>query len=210
MPGPELLIPFLLTALLLSITPGPGMLYMAAQTVGRGRKAGLYSAIGTHLASYLHILAAAFGLSLVLETVPLAYFTVKLIGAGYLIWLGLRFLLTSGEVSTEAATASATPHLKALKESFVVELTNPKSALFFIAFLPQFTDPSAGFPLWAQIILLGIVANLIFSAAETLSVLFTDQVSTLVKSSRSGALWMRRAAGSIMIALGLKLLASER
>lgn len=210
MPGPEFILPFLATALLLSITPGPGMLYMAAQTVGRGKKAGLFSAIGTHFASYFHILAAAFGLSLVLQTVPAAYVAVKIIGAGYLLWLGAKFLLSDGIAPRETAVDYPQPHVKALRESFVVELTNPKSALFFIAFLPQFTDQSAAFPIWFQIIALGIVANLIFSVAEVVSVIFADGVSVFLRSSRAGARWMRRIAGSIMITLGFKLLVSER
>ena len=210
MPGADYLIPFLVTALLLSITPGPGMLYMAAQTVGRGRKAGLYSTIGTHFASYLHILAAAFGLSLVLQTVPVAYVVVKIIGAGYLFWLGARFLFSKEQDIGKLPVGHVRGHVKALKESFIVELTNPKSALFFIAFLPQFTSPGAFFPIWLQIIVLGFIANLIFTVSEVACVIFADRVSALVKGSRSTGLVMRRLAGSIMIALGFRLLMTER
>lgn len=210
MPGPELLLPFLATALILSITPGPGMLYMAAQTVGRGRKAGLYSALGTHFASYLHILAAAFGLSLILDAVPLAYLAVKVVGAGYLFWLGASFLFSDGSEIDSTSVEHPRQHLKALKESFVVELTNPKSALFFIAFLPQFTDPDASFSIPVQIIALGMIANLVFSAAEVGSVYCASTISAFLRRSRSSARWMRRLAGTIMIALGVKLLISER
>ncbi|MEM6943629.1 MAG: LysE family translocator [Pseudomonadota bacterium] len=210
MPGPELLLPFLATALILSITPGPGMLYMAAQTVGRGRKAGLYSALGTHFASYLHILAAAFGLSLILDAVPLAYLAVKVVGAGYLFWLGASFLFSGGSEIGSTSVEHPRQHLKALKESFVVELTNPKSALFFIAFLPQFTDPDESFSIPVQIIALGMIANLVFSAAEVGSVYCASTISAFLRRSRSSARWMRRLAGTIMIALGVKLLISER
>ncbi|MCV0425927.1 MAG: LysE family translocator [Roseibium sp.] len=210
MPGADYLLPFLATVLVLSITPGPGMLYMAAQTVGRGRKAGLFSAIGTHFASYVHILAAAFGLSLVLQTVPVAYVALKVIGAGYLFWLGAKFLLSETIENAGPVGGRTQRHVNALKESCLVELTNPKSALFFIAFLPQFTDQGATFPIWLQIIVLGFVANLIFTGAEVSCVIFADRVTALIKKSRACGLLMRRLAGSIMVALGFKLLLSER
>ncbi|NKB51972.1 MAG: LysE family translocator [Rhizobiaceae bacterium] len=210
MPGLEYLLPLLVTALLLSITPGPGMLYIAAQTIGRGRKAGWFSALGTHFASYVHIIAAAFGLSLFLEAVPIAYLALKVIGALYLFWLGLRFLLAEEAYAAPDVSAASQTHIAAFKESLVVELTNPKSAVFFVAFLPQFSDPSASYPFWLQIVLLGIVANMIFSLAEMGCVLFADQVSSLFKRSQSAGQWMRRAAGSVMIALGVNLLLAER
>ncbi len=210
MPGLEYLLPFLVTALLLSITPGPGMLYIAAQTIGRGRKAGWFSALGTHFASYVHIMAAAFGLSLFLEAVPMAYLALKIIGAMYLFWLGLRFLLAKESYAAPGMSAAPQTHITAFRESLMVELTNPKSAVFFIAFLPQFSDQTASYPIWLQIIVLGFVANLIFSLAEMGCVIFADQVSSLFKTSRTGGQWMRRAAGSVMIALGANLLLAER
>lgn len=210
MPGLELLLPFLITAVLLSITPGPGLLYMAAQTVGRGRGAGLWSAAGTHLASYLHILAAAFGLSLVLQTVPLAFATIKIAGAAYLFWIGARFVLSGRDGSARSATGSARQKRSALKDGFLVELTNPKSALFFLAFLPPFTDPEAAYAIWVQILLLGVLANAVFSLAEVGSVIFADKVALRLRRSNTAALWMRRLAGSIMVALGFRLLLSER
>ncbi|MCC0043757.1 MAG: LysE family translocator [Brucellaceae bacterium] len=167
MPGYEYLLPFALTAVLLSITPGPGMLYIAAQTIGRGQKAGWFSAIGTHFASYVHIIAAAFGLSLFLQAVPVAYLAVKLVGATYLFWLGIKFLVSKPGDNDDPTVERSSTHVQALRESLIVELTNPKSALFFIAFLPQFTDQDGSYPIWLQIILLGIVANFIFTTAES-------------------------------------------
>ena len=210
MPGTEYWLAFLLTAVLLAATPGPGLLYIAAQTIGRGRKAGWFSALGTHLASYGHIVAAAFGISLFLEAVPAAYLALKIVGAMYLFWLGIRFLVTEDTDARPDPEAAPKSHIKALRESFVVELTNPKSAVFFLAFLPQFADPAAAYPFWLQIILLGIIANVIFSLAELGCVVFADQVSAFVRGSRSAGRWMRRVAGSVLIGLGVKLLVSER
>lgn len=210
MPAIELLLAFFATVLLLAITPGPGLLYIAAQTIGRGKKAGWFSALGTHLASYVHIVAAAFGISLLLQAVPAAYLVLKVVGGTYLFWLGLQFFLTE-EPGTVARPGSAQQsHLRALRESFIVELTNPKSAVFFLAFLPQFSDHTASSPIWLQIILLGFIANLVFSLAEIGCVYFADQVSSVLGRSKSAGRWMRRAAGSILFVLGAKLLMSER
>ena len=210
MPGPEYLLPFLVTTLLLSITPGPGMLYIAAQTVGRGRKAGWFSAIGTHFASYVHIVAAAFGLSLVLEAIPAACLALKVVGAAYLVWLGIRFLIADQALADPHPVSRPRSHVRALRESFVVELTNPKSAVFFLAFLPQFTDQGAASPIWLQVMILGIVANLIFTLVEGSCVVFADRVSSFLRKSQSAGRWMRRAAGSVLVALGVNLLLSER
>lgn len=209
MPGPEFLLPFLLTALLLSVTPGPGMVYIAAQTIGRGRRAGWFSALGTHLASYVHIAAAAFGLSLFLTAVPAAYLGLKILGAGYLVWLGLRFLTGEADDMSHVAVPARPAHLQALRDSLVVELTNPKSAVFFLAFLPQFTDPAASLPLWAQILVLGSVANVIFTLAEISCVIFADRLAAGLATSRAAGRWMRRAAGTVLIGLGAHLLLSR-
>ena len=210
MPGLEYLLPFLLAASLLSITPGPGLLYIAAQSIGRGQKAGWFSAIGTHLASYVHIAAAAFGLSLFLVAVPAAYLALKIVGAAYLFWLGIKFLMTDEHDTEQNLRSQSRSHIRALKESLIVELTNPKSAVFFIAFLPQFSDRNAPYPIWLQIILLGIIANVIFTLAEISCVIFADKISSFLKNSQSAGRWMRRAAGSVLIALGANLLLSER
>lgn len=210
MPGSEYLLPFVATVLLLSITPGPGILYIAAQTVARGRRAGWFSALGTHLASYVHIFATAFGLSFFLEAVPVAYLVLKVVGALFLFWLGIRFFLSDGGASGSETRSEPTTHLKALRESFLVEVTNPKSAVFFLAFLPQFADPGAPYPVWLQIIILGSIANLIFSLAEATCVVFADRLAGLLRKSRSAGRWMRKAAGSVLIALGANLLISER
>lgn len=210
MPGFEILATFVVTALLLSIVPGPGMLYIAAQTIARGRKAGWHAAVGTHFASYIHITAAAFGLSLFLQVVPAAYLALKIVGALYLFWLGFRFLTRDEPVEATPAEDEQGSHIKALKESFFVELTNPKSAVFFIAFLPQFADPHVGWPLWAQIMALGFIANLIFSLVEVCCVIFADSVASFVRNSRSAGRWMRRVAGTVMIGLGANLLLVQR
>ena len=140
MPGLDLLIPFAVATALFAYFPGPALLYTAAQTLVRGRRAGFMAALGIHLGCYLHVIAAALGLSAVLHYVPTLYVALKLAGAAYLIWLGISMW------RQEAAAGGPTSRRprstrRALFESMLVEILNPKVALFFLAFLPQFVDP---------------------------------------------------------------------
>ncbi|MEX2631029.1 MAG: LysE family translocator [Tistlia sp.] len=147
MPSADLLIPFFLASAVFACVPGPGMFYAAAQTLAAGRKAGWWSALGFHIAGLGHIAAAAFGVSALLAAVPALFTAMKLVGAAYLIWLGVRYL-RGGRSSVPAPRRTPAPTaLKALRDSVVVEALNPKSALFHLAFLPQFTDPAAGLPI---------------------------------------------------------------
>lgn len=204
------LIPFFVTSFLLAFTPGPGMLYIAAQTIGRGRRAGWFSVLGTHLGSYVHILAAAFGLTLLLAVIPIVYTIVKIIGAVYLFWLGYKFITSSNTLSISQTELSKKSHNLPLRESVLVEILNPKSAFFFIAFLPQFTDASGSLPVWAQILILGTNVNLIFSVAEAACVLFSEKVTVLIRTSEAATRWLRRTGGSILIALGVNLALSRQ
>ena len=141
-----------------AFVPGPGMLYALAQTMASGRRAGRYAAIGFHLAGFGHI-AAAFGVTILLQMIPALFIIMKAVGAAYLIWLGVRYLIGEAPLALPSGPGSSTAATRALKDSIVVEALNPKSALFFLAFLPQFTDPSANLPIWAQIVVLGIIVN---------------------------------------------------
>ena len=140
---------FLAATFLLAYMPGPGTLYTAAQTVARGRKAGLMAALGLHIGGYIHVGAAALGLSALFNAVPSLYLIVKLLGAAYLIWLGGQLILSAcafGNKPLDPVSTSEKIGQRAFLESVTVETLNPKTALFFIAFLPQFVDPSLNLP----------------------------------------------------------------
>ena len=207
MPSLDLLLPFFVATALFACVPGPGMLYAAAQTIARGRRAGWLSALGFHIGGYVHVVAAAFGLSLLLETVPLAYTAVKLAGAVYLVWLGLRFLLSPG--AAVVPRAAATPQRHALRDSIVVEVLNPKTALFYLAFLPQFTDVSAALPVWGQVLILGTIVSVMFSATDAVCILLAARVARSLSASQWLSRAARRVAGGIMIALGVRLAATQ-
>ncbi|MGF1624385.1 MAG: LysE family translocator [Alphaproteobacteria bacterium] len=208
MPAFDLLLPFIVASLAFACVPGPGMLYAAAQTVAQGRRAGWLSAAGFHVAGYAHILAAAFGLAVLLEAVPILFAVVKLAGAAYLVWLGLR-LLRSPAGAAAAQPASTGPR-RAIRDSIAVELLNPKTALFYLAFLPQFTDESAGLPVWAQILVLGTLVNVLFSITDVACVLLSDRMTRLLVASRAANRLARRIGGGILVALGINLAVSRQ
>jgi len=204
-PGLDYLVPFALATLLFAYMPGPALLYTAAQTLARGRRAGLRAALGIHVGCYAHVLAAVLGLSAVFRYVPEAYLAIKLLGAVYLVWLGIG-LIRGGRPSDEpTAPAAAKSIRRAFLESLLVELLNPKVALFFIAFLPQFIDPAAAFPVWLQFLILGVMVNLTFSSADVVTVFLASAVVARLKRGRQSLGLARWVGGSVLIGLGAKL-----
>jgi len=200
----ETLLAFATVTLLIAYFPGPALLYTAAQTIAHGRKAGLMAMLGIHLGCYVHVVAAAFGLSAVFKHVPELYVAVKIVGALYLVWLGIG-MIRSKLGGEEQAVAPAKTVRRALVDSFIVEVLNPKVALFFIALLPQFVDPAAALPVWAQFLILGTIVNFAFSSADLITVLAASLVMKTMKASRAGFAFGRWLGGSLMIGLGLKL-----
>ena len=205
MPSFEIFIAFLATTAIFAFMPGPAMLYAAAQTPARGRWSGLMATLGIHLGGYVHVMAAAAGLSVLFHAVPLLYMVVKLAGAVYLIWLGIS-LFRAGTHGTETqAGIGLKSGRRAFLESITVEMLNPKTAIFFLAFLPQFIDPAAAFPVWVQFMLLGTIVNMIFSSADLMCVFLAGAVfGRLQRSSRVQKL-MQRTGGAILVGLGAHL-----
>ena len=204
MPSLEHLIPFFLATAVFAYIPGPAILYTAAQTLSRGRAAGFMAALGIHLGGYAHVIAAALGLSAVFAHVPEAYLALKLAGAAYLVWLGIGLMRRRFD-------AEALPHLakksarRAFAESITVELLNPKVAVFYIAFLPQFVDPAATLPVALQFLILGVIVNIAFSSADIVTILLTDRVLKGVRRSGWGERIARLVGGSLLIALGARM-----
>jgi threonine/homoserine/homoserine lactone efflux protein len=204
MPSLDIWLAFLAATAVFAYMPGPALLYTAAQTMARGRAAGFMAALGIHLGCYLHVFAAAFGLSAVFRYVPEAYLALKLIGAGYLIWLGIGMLRRQATPADLPKLAPRTAR-RALLESVLVEVLNPKVAIFFIAFLPQFVDPAAALPIWAQFLVFGMIVNLAFSSADVVTVLLTDRVVRQVQRQGRAQRVARLLGGGLMVALGVRL-----
>ena len=208
MPEPESLLVFITAGLLLNITPGPDVLYIIGRSLGQGRSAGVVSALGISAGCLFHVAAAALGLSALMVTLPLAYDVVRYAGAAYLVWLGLRALVSKSSPFQTQRVDSA-PLGRIFRQGMLTNVLNPKVALFFLAFLPQFTDPTRG-PLAFQIIMLG----LIFIANGTVVCLaYAFSASWLgdwLKTRYDIATWLNRAMGGLFVVLGLRLALGHR
>ena len=199
---------FIAATILFAYMPGPALLYAAAQTVARGRKAGLMAAFGLHIGGYFHVGAAAAGLSALFHAVPTLFVVVKVVGAVYLIWLGVRMIWRAFGIRKELInpiTASTKSGRRAFVESVTVEVLNPKTALFFIAFLPQFVDPSASFPIWLQFLILGTIVNIILASADLVCVYFAGIIVDKLRRSNRVARIMEGLGGGILVGLGANL-----
>jgi threonine/homoserine/homoserine lactone efflux protein len=205
MPSAELLIPFLLASVVFACVPGPGMLYAAAQTIASSRRTGWWSALGFHLAGLLHVAAAAFGASALLTLVPAMFTVMKFVGAGYLVWLGIRYLRAPQATLRARRRQSAPSPLRALRDGVIVEALNPKTALFHLAFLPQFTDAAASLPVWAQVLVLGAIVNAMFSATDAVLIETAHAVAHRLRSSEHFMSTLRRVGGAALVALGVNL-----
>jgi len=204
MPSIEILIAFMVTTVMFAYMPGPAMIYVSAQTLARGRKAGLMASLGVHLGGYFHVAAAAFGLAALLALVPKVYLVIKIAGALYLVFLGVMMIVKRNE-QLESENAPEKDANSAFFESVVVEVLNPKTAIFFVAFLPQFVDAGAAFPIWVQMIILGTIVNLMFSSADLFCVVFASIMVKRLRRSGSGTKWAKVAGGGFLMALGGKL-----
>ncbi|QNP41133.1 LysE family translocator [Lysobacter solisilvae (ex Woo and Kim 2020)] len=209
------LLAFLATAVVLVIIPGPGTAWIVAQTVAGGTARGLRAGLGLETATLLHALAAGLGLSAVLATSALAFEVLKYAGAFYLVWLGIKAWRsgrnTTGDELHPAPAQTAPNKPDAVYwRSVVTGVLNPKVALFFLAFLPQFVHPERGL-VWVQFLVLGTLLSLIgFSHSAFLSTM----VGRLGRRLRDGngrfALWRQRALGAFFIGLGLRLALQQR
>ena len=209
MPSPHSLLIFTLAAAAMNISPGPSNLYVMSRSLAHGPRAGLVAAIGLATGSLFHVTATALGLSVVLRYSPTLYAIVKLVGAAYLIFLGLRLLLSKGAAFAAAPSGNRRPRERIFRESIVVEMLNPKTALFFLAFLPQFADPGAG-PLVPQLLLLGGIVTLTAIPCDAFVALAAGAAANaLARRPLYGRLqsWL---SGSILVSLGAYVAASER
>jgi threonine/homoserine/homoserine lactone efflux protein len=199
----DVLIAFAIATALFAYFPGPALLYTAAQTLARGRRAGLMAALGIHVGCYAHVFAATLGLSAVFRYVPEAYTALKIAGAVYLVWLGIQMLRGSNTSDTPKITPKSAR--RAFVESIVVELLNPKVAIFFIAFLPQFVDPAGSLPVWLQSLILGVIVNLAFSSADVVTAFTASAVVGRLQKSGTMERAARWIGGGLLIGLGVKL-----
>jgi threonine/homoserine/homoserine lactone efflux protein len=201
------LIAFTIAAVVLAITPGPGIAYVVARTVSGGRTEGLASCFGTGLGGLFHVLAAALGLSVIVAQSAVAFEVVKYVGAAYLIYLGVRLLLRN---EPEPAIEGVAAHgaRRALLEGVVVEALNVKTALFFLAFLPQFVAP--GEPMIARLVLLGCICVALNTLVDVIAVFGAHRLLESSAGRAARARLLTRASGITMLGLGAYLALTRR
>lgn len=192
---------FIGAALLLLIAPGPAVLYIVARSIEQGRAAGLVSVLGIAVGSLTHIALAALGLSALLLASAFAFGLVKYAGAAYLVWLGIQSLLRRSD-DPEIAPPPPQALTRIFWQGAVVNLLNPKTALFFIAFLPQFVDPARG-PVAPQILALGVLFTLLAVTSDSLYALAAGTLAPLLARNRRVGNLHHRLSGLTMIILGI-------
>jgi threonine/homoserine/homoserine lactone efflux protein len=198
---------FLLAALVLLLTPGPAVLYIIARSVDQGRLAGLVSVLSIEVGNFVHVLAATFGLSLILVSSALAFSIVKYLGAAYLIYLGVRRLLTR-EPEHHQTTFRRQSLWSIFRQGVVVAILNPKTALFFFAFLPQFADSTKG-PVSLQLLTLGCLFVLMAVVTDGLYALLAGSIGQWLKGTRAFLRFERYVVGAVYIVLGLTAALAE-
>jgi threonine/homoserine/homoserine lactone efflux protein len=201
---------FFTAALALNISPGPDIAYIVSNTVAQGKRHGFAASFGVCSGAIVHVLAAAFGLSAILAASALAFSVVKWVGAAYLIYLGIHALMTAGSGFTIDGTARKGRSTFAIfRQGFMIDVLNPKVAVFFMAFLPQFADPTMGhIPL--QLMLHGALVIAVGLAVEAVIVLLAARFTEALRRNPRIGLWLDRALGTVLIGLGIRLALQQR
>lgn len=196
---PQTLLLFLTAALVLAVTPGPGIFYVLARSLAGGRREGVLSSLGTFVGGLVHVVAAALGVSAVLAASAVAFAIVKYAGAAYLIWLGAQ-MIRSRDVPVDAETDAA-PRRNAFAQGITTEVLNPKTALFFLSFIPQFIHADRGHVL-LQFLVLGTISVTLNTTADLVVAYFAGPIGYRLRHSARFRRRQRTASGVAMIGLG--------
>jgi threonine/homoserine/homoserine lactone efflux protein len=204
------LLVFLGAALLIAVTPGPGILYVAARSLSGGRAEGIASSLGTGLGGMVHIAAGAAGVSALVMASAEAFTLLKLAGAAYLVWLGLRTLREARRPLDLGADVAALGARRAFREGVVVEALNPKTAAFFLAFVPQFVDPAGAMPVALQFALLGLASVALNTGVDVLVALGAGRAQPGLGARPALVRRLRQLSGGAICALGALLAFARR
>jgi threonine/homoserine/homoserine lactone efflux protein len=206
MPSPTSFALFCLASAALAVVPGPAVTYIVMHSVDKGRRAGLASAAGVASGGLVHVAAATVGLSALVASSATAFTAVKLVGAAYLIIVGIRRIVTGDE--SERVQAPPAPLRRFYRQGVIVNVFNPKTALFFLAFLPQFVDTNAS--VYPQVAVLGLTFSTIAFASDCCYALLADLLAARFRRGGHGARIRRYASGGIFVALGVTAAAAHR
>ena len=201
MPDFQILSLYFTAALVLAITPGPGIFYVLTRSIKGGRREGYYSSVGTAVGGLFHVLAAALGLSAILATSAVAFSLVKYLGAAYLVYLGIKTLLSKADTFDPDDAADPTLRGKqAFYQGIITESLNPKTALFFLAFIPQFINPAA--PVVTQFLIPGCISVFLNTSADFVVATLAGPIATQMRKRASLRKAQRMLTGGGLIALG--------
>jgi len=198
---------FLLAAVIIAAIPGPGIFYVAARTLSGGRQAGIASTFGTALGGLVHVVAGGLGVSAIILASAQLFTMLKLAGALYLIWLGIRTIREAGNLPPEQSGPIATK--RAFREGVLVEALNPKTAAFFLAFIPQFLEPAAGNPA-LQFMTLGLISVTLNTLADVIVVVAASTARTNLVRRPHVVQRLRQGSGLFMAGLGVSLALARR
>lgn len=202
MPEKTAFLTFLFAAFMLNIAPGPDMLYVIGRSLGQGRKAGIVSALGIFVGCWVHILAAAFGIAALLRSSPVAFNMVRYAGAAYLVYLGTKMIVQRSNLAQQQPKPASLTSI--FRQGVITNVLNPKVALFFLAFLPQFVDAHRGSVVW-QILLLGLIFN-VGGTAVNLGVAYAGgTLGELLRRNARFARMQQWFTGLVFIGLGARL-----
>ena len=205
---PETLVMFFTASLLLALAPGPDNMFVLTQAAVRGWRAGLAITLGLCTGLFVHTAAVAFGVAAIIQASTIAFTGLKLIGAAYLLYLAWQAFLAPVE-SLELTTKWAIPLFPLYCRGIVMNITNPKVSVFFLAFLPQFADPSRG-PLAIQMVILGIVFMIAAVLVFTSFSVAADAIGSRLRARPSVQIYINRIAGIILVGLAVKLAFARR
>lgn len=208
MDGPALGL-YVVASLALIATPGQDMIYVITRALAQGRFAGVCSAVGVCLGILVHTALAAFGLGAILQASEGLFFALKLVGAAYLVYLGIRLLLARGTSSLVGAAAAPLSPLGLVWQGMLSNVTNPKIVLFFFAFLPQFVDPSSA-NATRDLVFLGVLYAVLALPVKSGVALAAGSLSERMLRRPAALAWVNRFSGAVLVGLGLRLAASER
>lgn len=200
---------FLTAAILLNLSPGPDIAFILGQTAKRGVQSGFSAMFGVWTGAFIHVIFAALGLSAVLATSAKAFSTVKWMGAVYLVWLGIQALRSKGSNMSVHGNVSPKGLMKIFKQGVLVAVLNPKVAIFFLAFLPQFVETGAG-SVSSQLFLHGTLIIVIAAFVEPPLILIGGKLTGYLSNNTKISRWMDRGLGALFIGLGIKLATSDR
>jgi threonine/homoserine/homoserine lactone efflux protein len=208
LPDSSSMILFLLATVTLNLTPGPDMLYVIANSVSGGRKAGVLSALGVGTGCIVHTVAAALGLSALLMSSSILYDIFRFVGAAYLIFMGIRSLSSKAALARSTQRARV-PLARSFRQGVATNVLNPKVAMFFLAFLPQFVDPTRGSAVW-QFILLGTIFNASGTVVNTVVALVSGQLGSFLGKRPVLSRAQQWFTGGVFVALGARIALAGR